>query len=964
MPNISQILRARRRRHKKYANISLRFSGLGFATSVSILVAILFIGVTLVYISLTRNLPALETIPTLLEPPTGLLLRPTRFYDRDGTQILLELEHPSVGEREYLPIVDERENSIPEDLIHATIAYSDPTFWNHPGFTNLGSEPESPKTLAQRLVSDLLMWDESASRRQDLRERLMAAQITGQYGRQKVLEWYLNSAYFGNQVYGFTSASKAYFGKSVDQLNLAEIATLAAIAHEPSINPVNTPDTAIERGIGVIDAMLSEGYISSGEALKARKTEISFQDTPSEPQTIAPAFINLVREQLSELIPDKRLERGGFEIFTSLDYDLQEQANCATQAHLANLAGSETADQECEAARLLPSLVLDDGDYGNLVSNSIVLDPLSGQVLAMVGDATPGLDPAHLPGHSPGSLLTPFAYLTALTRGFNSASLLWDIPSTFSQSVNQVTNPDDDFRGPMRLRVALANDYLIPALGTLNQIGAENVWRTVGQFGIQLPNNLRPENTEVPECPGCQYLMGGGEVTLLDMAQAFGILSNLGSFVGEVSLNEDENQFNLEPVTLLRVSDLHGGEWIVNQPPTIQPVTSPQLAYLINHMLSDESARWESLGHPNPLEIGQPVAAKMGRTVSGDDIWTIGYTPHLVVGVWMGTGESDSLEAGHLLPKFSSALWHAIIKYATRDLPAQSWAAPPGINTLTVCDPSGMLPTRDCPTVVSEVFLSGHEPTQPDSLYQNYQINRETGRLATVFTPPELIEERVYMIVPPEASEWANESGIPAPPEFYDVIYTPSPSPDTRITSPVIFTNIKGDQTIEGTASGSDFVSYRLQVGKGLNPQSWIAISDDIETPVVNGNLATWETSDLSGLYAVQLVVVRSDQQVDTDTIQLTIDNQHPEIVISHPEEGQIFEYQATVPVTFQVQASDNIGLGQIEYFLNDNLIEIQTQPPYAYAWLPRIGDHTLEIRAVDLAGNEGSVSTSFSIQR
>ena len=964
MPNIPQILRARRRRRKKYANTSLRFSGLSFATSLSILAAIFFIGATLVYISLTKNLPALETIPALLEPPNGLLLQPTRFYDRLGTHILLELEHPAITERQYLRLTDKSDNSIPEDIIHATIANSDPTFWEHPGVTNFSSEPDAHQTLAQRLVADLLMWNEMDSRRQDLRERLMAAQITGQYGRQQVLEWYLNSAYFGNQVYGISSASQAYFGKSVDQLNLAEIGILAAIAHEPSINPIDTPDTSIERGIIVIDKMLSEGYISSGEALKARKTEITFQENPTQPENIAPAFMKLVREQLSLRIPDKRLERGGFEIFTSLNYDLQEQATCTTLAHLTNLAGAEISEQDCETARLLPSLVLDDGNYDRLESNSIVLDPLSGQILAMVGETTPGLDPAHLPGHAPGSLLTPFAYLTAFTRGLNPASLLWEIPSTFSQSINQITNPTDEFRGPMRLRVALANDYMIPALGTINQIGAENVWRTVGQFGINLPTNLSSENLMITECPGCQYLLDGGDVTLLDMAQAFGIFANFGSFVGEVNLNEAENRFNLEPVTLLRVNDLHGGEWIVDQSPITHPVTSPQIAYLINHMLSDESTRWESLGHPNPLEIGQPVAAKMGRTITGNDIWTIGYTPHLVVGVWMGRGDSDSLEGGHLSPKVSSALWHAIIKYAARNLPAESWAAPPGINTLTVCDPSGMLPTGDCPTVVSEVFLSGQEPTQPDTLFQNYQINRETGRLATVFTPPELIEERVFLIVPPEASQWAIETGIPAPPEVYDVIYAPSPSPDTRLTAPVIFTNIRGEQTIQGTASGSNFVSYRLQVGKGLNPRSWLAISEDVETPVVNGTLATWDTSGLSGLYAVQLVVIRSDQQVETDTIQVTIDNQPPEILIVHPQDNQIFDYQATVPVTFQLQVSDNIGVEQVDYFLNGNLVDTQSQPPYAYAWLPRIGDHILEISVVDLAGNEARASVSFSIQR
>ena len=190
-----------------------------------------------------------------------------------------------------------------------------------------------------------------------------------------------------------------------------------------------------------------------------------------------------------------------------------------------------------------------------------------------------------------------------------------------------------------------------------------------------------------------------------------------------------------------------------------------QLAYLITNILSDEAARWPSLGHPNPLEIGRPVAAKVGGTVDQMDTWTIGYTPQTVVGVWAGNGNSDSLEDGVVPSKVSAALWHAITQFATQDMPPSSWEIPPGINFVDVCDPSGQLPTRHCPIVVSEVFLNGNEPTQFDSLYQSFQINRETELLATVFTPPELIDERVYMLIPPAASGWAATAGISLPPE-------------------------------------------------------------------------------------------------------------------------------------------------------------------------------------------------------
>lgn len=956
MPAITQILRARQRRKKKYNATTVRRSGLGCAMAISILSTVTFVAITIYFALLSRDLPAIETLPLLLQPPDGLLLQPTRFYDRDGQHILVELENPAIKERSYVSLGDKE--TLPQELIATTIAILDPNFWNHSGFNIPDRQSAAPKTLAQRLAQDLLLWNEQPGLRRDMRETVLAAQMTHKFGREQVLEWYLNSAYYGNMVYGAASAAEVYFGKTVDEINLTEAAILASVAKSPTINPFDAPDVVIQRAEDIIESLHAQGMISADEQRSANTFEPTFQKPIQSEKNIAPAFTNLVWEQLSPLIPFQRLERGGFVITTTLDYDLQQQSICTTDIYLSQLSGIESSVVDCEAYRLLPAQAFsNNASSENLAANTIILDQLNGQILALVGETTPGLDPAHLPGHAPGSLLTPFVYLTAFTRGFNPASMLWDIPTLFNEEINELANPATEFKGPIRLRQALANDYLVPALTTMIQIGAENVWRTIDQFNVTLSS---PENTnsQIPECSSCQLLFSGGEVTLLEMVQAFGILGNQGIFAGFV--NSHGESLELDSKTILRVSDTQGKEWLTDQNPEVQPIISAQLSYLMNHILSDESARWESLGHPNPLEIGRPVAVKLGQTSSGDDVWTIGYTPQLTVGVWLG--KTDSFEGENLSPRIAAALWHAITKYASLDQPADVWRAPLGIITMVVCDPSGMLPSADCPTVVSDVFLSGHEPTQVDTLYRKYQINRETGRLATVFTPPELIEEHIFLMVPPEASQWAGQVGLETPPETYDVIYAPNPSPEAQISSPIIFDNLKGEIEIEGSAFGDDFVSYRVQVGQGLNPQNWLAISEDITTPIISGTLTSWDTTSLNGLYAIQLIVVRDEQKVDTTTIQATIDNTPPEVTIAYPEQNQSFEYQPANPITFQIQVSDNVGLNTVEYYLNEKLIEIQTQPPFAFPWEQSLGEHTLTIEVEDLAGNVSTKSINFHV--
>jgi hypothetical protein len=273
-----------------------------------------------------------------------------------------------------------------------------------------------------------------------------------------------------------------------------------------------------------------------------------------------------------------------------------------------------------------------------------------------------------------------------------------------------------------------------------------------------------------------------------------------------------------------------------------------------------------------------------------------------------------------------------------------------------------MLPTADCPSVVSEVFLAGSEPTQSDNLYQSVQINRETGRLATVFTPAGLVMEKIFMMVPPEAQAWAENAGIETPPETYDVIADPGDrSPTAHIDSPVMFAHVRGQVTLSGSAAGNQFAYYRVQVGKGLNPQAWFQVGEDITRPVENGALANWDTSELNGLYAVQLLVVRSDQRVDSDVIQVTIDNQAPEATILYPANGQEL---ADRQITFQANATDNLNLKDVSLFVDNRLISSLTQAPYAAVWQATAGQHTLRLEATDLAGNTTKTEIEFTVLR
>jgi membrane peptidoglycan carboxypeptidase len=941
MARIPQIVQHRRLHRRTRNRSTLAWLGLGFATLVGLLIAILLIFSSVLFAKITRSLPSLDLFPLYLDVPNGLLLQPTRLYDRTGEHVLATLAQPAAVDNPGLPLED-----IPEVVIQATLASVDPTYWQNPGFTFAGLSQGSHPTLAQRLVSSFFLQDDPPGLIHNLREQLLAWQIVRRFGREKVLEWYLNTAEYGPLLPGINAAAQAYFGKPVSDLSLSEAAALVAYAETPNLDPLVAEQALLEKRNQILQEMLVQGWISSTEFSAASSNKLDFLPALSS-QDLSPALTRLVFEQLAPLVSEDKLTRGGYRIITTLDYDLQLQVLCTANTQIAHLQAQavESAALDgspCLASRLLPTTQSSADKPFKANVSVVVLDPQTGQVLSLLHTPEEDLAEDALPERDPGSLLTPFLYLTAFTRGLNPSSLIWDIPPSSTESLTEEpSSPEETSYGPMRLRTALANDYPGPVTQLWNQLGRDNISRTARLFGLEDEK----------------------KITLLEAAQVFAIFAGQGVNNGQQIVQSGglNNTQGIRPSAVLRLEDYLGNSLLDWSTPQSQVVLSPQLAYLMNHVLSDESARWSSLGHPNPLEIGRTVGAKIGKTDSQTQEWTVGYTPQRVAGVLIESAE----EVKTPVPSLTSAsLWHAIMQYATRSLPLENWTAPPGIKVVKVCDPSGMLPTADCPAIVAEVFLDGNEPAQPDNLYRRIQINRETGKLATVFTPPELVEERVYLVVPPEATAWALENNLPIPPDSYDTIYSPSEASSTlQINSPSLFEHVRGKVTFQGSAAGEDFKFYRLQVGAGLNPQEWIQIGQDSSQPITDGILGTWETTGLSGLYAVQLIVVREDQSIDRFVSQVSVDNQPPQLELLSPLPEQVISAKSPT-LLFQADASDDLELAKVDFYLDDQRIASLTKPSYTLPWqTPSTGTHDLRVVATDLAGNTSESELSFVIK-
>lgn len=951
------------------------------------------VGVTAVYAFFTQDLPDFTELETLGQDETSTF-ETTKIYawepeQTDGNRdltLIYEIIDPLGGDRQWLSYPQ-----IPQAMIDATVAIEDRTFWTNQGYDLVGigrafneyvlqgGDVQGGSSITQQVVKNNLIEPERRvigaevgfeDYERKVEELLLAQRAASTYSKEQIMEWYLNTNFYGNLAYGIEAAARVYFDKPAAALTLAEAAMLAAIPQSPALNPINNPEAAKQRQELVLDAMVTEGLISEETAVATKAIPLTIAPGIEERfDIIAPHFALEVQKQLQEMFPPELVLGGGLRVYTTLDLEMQRQAECVARAQVARLSGELgsglPADEAaaCEALAYLPPLPAADQGVDHQVNNTavVMLDPRTAEIKAMVGslnywdESIDGSFNVAVDGlRQPGSAFKPFTYLTALSQGYNAATMVLDVETDFGTPYNGSPyvpqNYDRQFHGPMRLRQALANSYNVPAVQVMSWLGVPKVLRTAHSMGI---DTLDQGNNAY----GLPLTLGGGEVTLLDMVYAYSVMDNMGVMVGQPRPSEQQRPGyrTLDPVTILRVEDRNGEVLYEYNQPERREILPPQLAYLMNDILSDRQARCAGFGCPNALELpeNRPAAAKTGTTNEYRDAWTIGYTPELVTGVWLGNSDNSPM-ADVPGSKGAAPVWQALMSWALESEPISVWQQPPGMIETAVCNISGLLPTPYCPTV-SELFIDGTQPTTFDTIYQEFAINRETGRLATVNTPPELIEREIFRVYPEAAADWVRENEIEQPPDEYDTITAPEASSEIGILSPRPFEYVRGQVVITGTAQSDDFAFYRLATFEGLTPQNLQTLADNVTEARENEPIAVWDVSALEGLHTLLLTVVRNDGSFEEFSVPVTVDNEPPEVEILFPlPEQEIFTDEEWVIV--QAQVTDNASIDRVEFYVDNAAVPfaISTVPPFTEKWtIVGTGCHRFTVRAYDAAGHE-----------
>lgn len=688
-------------------------------------------------------------LPDVDDLSAGLHTPSIRITDRYG-RLLFEVIGEEAGRHTVVPL-----ETIPPVCIQATIATEDANFYTNPGvdprailralWINLrgGEVLSGGSTITQQVARNILLDPQERAERtltRKLRESILAYRLARRYTKDEVLALYLNQTYYGNLAYGIDAAARAYFGKPVGDLDLAECALIAGLPQSPTLyDPLTDPDAAAARQAVVLRLMRENGYIDEEGEANARQEPLAFA---AERYTIeAPHFVALVYAQLEASLPPEVFYAGGLEVRTTLDLDWQHSAQDIARRHLELLNTPEPSDPPHNATG----------------AALVALDPQTGQVLAMLGSpdyfdpVISGAINMALAPRQPGSALKPFTYAAAFDPSqpepMTAASMLLDVRTSFVTREGfsyAPVNYDNREHGPVLAREALASSYNIPAVIVLNAIGLDSLFEFVARLGISTFID--------PEAYDLALTLGGGEVRLLELAAAYGAFANGGRVV--------------HPVTILDVTDA-GGEIVYREGSTPgEQVIDPRVAWLISDILSDNLARAPGFTTHSILQIGRPAAVKTGTTTDFRDNWTVGYTPDLVVGVWVGNADNAPMVS---ISGVSGAgpIWHQFMRTALLGQRETGFTRPEGLVQIEVCSLSGLLPTADCPYTRREWFIRGTEPTGYDTFYRRVTLDAATGLPADESTPPERLLEELYLDLPPQAHDWARREGLPLLPDSF-----------------------------------------------------------------------------------------------------------------------------------------------------------------------------------------------------
>jgi len=825
--------------------------------------------VVLFFLAFAAVVVGYAVVASQLPSPEELQTRQTAFvsskiYDREG-HLLYEVTDPHGGRRTYVPL-----NEISPYLIKATIATEDRDFYAHPGFDPIAiirafyynfSERRivsGASTITQQLARNILLTPEE--RMQDtawrkIKEIILAAELTRTYPKDTILEIYLNETYYGNLAYGIQAAAETYFNVSAADLTLAQASFLAGLPQSPATyDPFGGGlDLALSRQEDVLALMVEAGYISSAEAKLAAAEMQSYEfKAPRISMTTAPHFVVYVRQTLEALYGPEALYRGAsLRIYTTLDPRLQALAEETVREGVAALA-----------------------DHNATNGALVALDPSTGQIRAMVGSADfyneeiDGQVNVALRCRQPGSSIKPLTYVASFERGWTPATLFWDVRTEFPDGANPPyvpVNYDREYHGPMLMREALANSYNVPAVEALQFVGVDGLLEMATRLGVKSlahPEHYCPDYPyEQPPAYGLALTLGGGEVKLLEMTGAFAVFANGG--------------VRVPPNPILRIEDSRGNVLVDNSTPVGEQVISPQHAYLITSILSDAKARCIEFRCPSILELSRPAAAKTGTTDDYRDAWTIGYTPDLVAGVWVGNSDNSEMVN---LPGSAGAgpIWHDFMEAALAGLPVRDFAVPPGIVRYEICADSGALPTEYCPRRTKEIFAEDQPPLDAShDWYQMVKIDTFTGLLANEFCPDHVTEQVMVVIKDKRGREWAQAhpehfGGLPLAPVEYCTENTARP--EVYITQPASGSTVHGIVAVAGTVQLPNFDHYDAQYGVGDNPQGWGWISGPHLAQVRDGLLTEWDATHLApGLYTLRIVAYDRDSHSIEARVQVYV---------------------------------------------------------------------------------------------
>lgn len=674
--------------------------------------AFLFAGVLILWASFMK-------LPDFASFHERKVAQSTKIYDRSGKVLLYDV-HQDI-KRTVVPFEE-----ISPWVKNAAVAIEDTEFYQHSGISLrgiaraiiYGGTRGGGSTITQQVVKKTLLTDEKLITRK-LKEIILSFRLEQAFTKDEILALYLNEIPYGGSIYGIGEASMTFFGKKASELSLTQSAYLAAIPNAPTyFSPYgNHRDKLDERKNLVLRRMHDLGYITDTEYTTALAEKVEF--LPREPHGIkAPHFVEWVKEYLSNKYGEVAVEENGYHVITTLDYTLQQKAEETVSKFGPNI------EKNFEAKNMA----------------LVAVDPTNGQVLAMVGSRDyfdvqkEGNFNVTLAHRQPGSTFKPFVYATAFMEGFTPETTIFDLKTNFSTNCDakgvpfspkvkpedcyMPENYDGKYRGPISMRDALAQSLNIPAVKTLYLAGITDSLTTARRMGIE---SLGDANQY-----GLTLVLGGGEVSLLDLTSAYGVFANDGVRNPTVSILRIENKV---------------GEVIEEFKQSSEQVIPSEVARKITNILADNTARTPEFGADSALYFpGKDVAVKTGTTNDYRDVWTVGYTPRLAVGMWAGNNDNTPLHkniAGFII----TPVWHAFMAEAMKLTPSERFISP---------EPEDM---TVLPAPLQGIWQGG----------EKYIIDKSSGKLATPLTP---VEMKGVVVVPEVHNilHWVNKDdprGLP-----------------------------------------------------------------------------------------------------------------------------------------------------------------------------------------------------------